>query len=62
AYNILSLYKNKVFANGQYNWLVERHGREYAGKCIKCGRCEKVCPQHIKIRDNLVKVAAAFGR
>ncbi len=62
AYNILSLYKNKVFADGQYNWLVERHGREYAGKCIKCGRCEKVCPQHIKIRDNLVKVAAAFGR
>lgn len=62
AYNILSLYKNKIFADGQYNWLVERHGKEYAGKCIKCGRCEKVCPQHIKIRDNLVKVAAAFGR
>lgn len=24
--------------------------------CIKCGKCEKLCPQHIKIRDDLVKV------
>ena len=21
--------------------------------CVKCGRCEKLCPQHIKIRDSL---------
>ena len=27
-------------------------------KCIKCGQCEEVCPQHIKIRDELEKVAA----
>ena len=26
--------------------------------CIKCGQCEEVCPQHIKIRDELEKVAA----
>ena len=62
AHNVLTLYKNKTFADGQYTWLVERHGKEYAGKCIKCGACEKVCPQHIKIRAELVKVAAAFGR
>ena len=60
--NVLTLYKDKKFAANQYRWLVEMHDKEYASKCIKCGACEKVCPQHIKIRAELVKVAAAFGK
>ena len=62
AMNVLTLYKNKKFATAQYNWLVERHNREYASKCIRCGRCERVCPQHIQIRNELEKVVAAFGK
>ena len=31
-----------------------------ASECIKCGKCEKVCPQHLKIRELLPKVAEAF--
>lgn len=62
AYNILTLYKDKQAAERSYHWLVEMHDKKNASECIKCGACEKVCPQHIPIRKNLVKVAAAFGK
>ncbi|MFR1946655.1 MAG: 4Fe-4S dicluster domain-containing protein [Faecalimonas umbilicata] len=28
-----------------------------ADHCIRCGKCEKVCPQKISIRENLQQVA-----
>ena len=62
AMNVLTLYKDKKFAANQYHWQVTMHDKKTAGECIKCGACEKVCPQHIKIRGELVKVAAAFGK
>ena len=31
-----------------------------ASDCIKCGRCEAACPQHLHIRDLLVEVAKEF--
>lgn len=30
--------------------------------CIKCGLCEKSCPQHLKIRDLLVKATEIFEK
>lgn len=44
----------------------ERYGQllagaeRMAGTCVKCGKCEAVCPQHLHIRDLLVNVARAF--
>ena len=37
-----------------------RNGK--ASDCVKCGKCEKVCPQHLKIRDLLEDVAAEFEK
>lgn len=58
AMNYLTLYGNKEMARSQEGWLVGRHGLNPANECIKCGRCEEACPQHIAIRDNLAKVSS----
>lgn len=60
AMNYLTLYNDKSAACAQEQWLVGRHEKRSAGDCIQCGECEMVCPQHIAIRDELVKVHAAL--
>jgi predicted aldo/keto reductase-like oxidoreductase len=42
------------------NVLVKNGGR--ASDCIKCGMCEKVCPQHLPIRELLERVAEEFEK
>ena len=56
AMNYLTLYKDKAMAKHQEEWLVGGHGLKDASECIKCGRCENVCPQHISIRNELERV------
>ena len=60
AKNIYTLYGNKATALHQEGWLVGGHGRKQAVNCIQCGACESVCPQHIKIRENLAEIAELF--
>lgn len=60
AMNYLTLYSSKETAVNQENWLVGRHGKNRANECIKCGKCEQACPQHIHIRDELEQVSKAL--
>lgn len=62
AKNIYTLFGNLDAAKHQEGWLVGGHGRRQAVECVKCGKCEEVCPQHIHIREELEKVAEAFGQ
>ncbi len=57
AVNLLTLYGNLKAAQGQEAWLVDGHGKAAALECVKCGACESVCPQHIRIRDELETAA-----
>ena len=43
-----------------YNNIITGGGHGKASDCIKCGKCEKVCPQHLPIRDLLKDVAKTF--
>lgn len=60
AMNYLTLYSDIGAAKHQYGWLVDGHGLKRADECIKCGKCEEACPQHIAIRDMLAKVSGAL--
>lgn len=62
--NLFALLNAKVLhdswnASYYYNEIyVKNNGK--ASDCIKCGKCEKICPQHLKIRELLEKVAREF--
>lgn len=62
AMNDFTLYKDLGAAKHREQWLVGGHGLKSAKECIKCGKCEGVCPQHIKIREELEKVNEVLGK
>ena len=54
-WNQHAMYGNDAHTKWDYykNFSEEKH----ANHCIQCGKCEKVCPQAIAIRENLKQVA-----
>lgn len=53
-WNEYAMYGNEGYTRWNYfdNFNEENHAKH----CIQCGKCEKVCPQGIAIRDNLKQV------
>lgn len=46
--------------NSGYYYDVHTKTNGKASECIKCGKCEKICPQHLPIREHLVDVKNCF--
>lgn len=61
-----ALYNSAMRASGSFssqqvyynNTALNNHGK--AGDCVKCGKCEQACPQHLPIRDYLEQVKEKF--
>ena len=57
--NAKKMYQNW---NSDYYYEIHTNGHGKASDCIKCGKCEQICPQQLKIRDLLCDVAAEFEK
>lgn len=59
---LFSIYNNyllyKEIDNDWYKRETNENNR--AKDCIKCGKCENICPQHLKIRDYLKEISVLF--
>lgn len=52
----------KQFPKSDHSWMYRQRtqDRGKASDCIKCGACERICPQHLPVRSLLEEVAAEF--
>lgn len=48
--------------NADYYYEIHTQSGGLASACIRCGRCEKICPQHLPIRELLARVADTFEK
>lgn len=58
--NMIKVYNNETAAKNSYMWNTKGNRLNGASACIACRECEKVCPQHIKITEELKKASKIF--
>jgi len=54
TWNTYHMYQNYYTVN--WNWEVNIGDAHQPKNCVECGKCEKLCPQKIHIREDLKKV------
>ncbi|MFP3156090.1 aldo/keto reductase [Lachnospiraceae bacterium ZAX-1] len=59
-WNTFHIYKS--YKTVMHAWENEVGASAMAKNCVKCGKCEEQCPQHISIREDLVKVQADLDK
>ena len=62
---LFSCYNLKTtFHSWNQDYYYSIHARDHgkASDCLKCGKCEKICPQHLPIRKLLEQVAEEFEK
>jgi predicted aldo/keto reductase-like oxidoreductase len=57
-WNTYAMYGNAVKAKNSFAQLTEK---ERPDNCVKCGKCEAACPQHIAIRTDLEEVTKTMA-
>lgn len=55
--NTVLQFNNKERARERFAALVTSKDLKGPEECLKCGKCEEACPQHIEIRKNLEKAS-----
>ena len=60
VWNTYHMYQNYNMVRGA--WEHELGDAAQAKNCIKCGKCEKACPQKISIREDLQRVQADLDK
>jgi len=59
AYTYLNVYGLRDLAKNTWNGYLnnEKNPGAHPDQCVNCGYCERKCPQHLKVRELLKKVA-----
>ena len=60
AWNSYHMYQNYNVV--KWKWETELGDKQQAKNCIKCGKCEKACPQKLSIRQDLEKVQSDLDK
>lgn len=55
-WNQYHIYENA--GQARWNWTNGIEEAKKASNCVKCGKCEQACPQHIAIREDLARLQA----